>query len=174
MSVIAKMEIEDCKSFGRTGWLTRLKCVCENDVMAEYATAHEDRLFTRYSPWGDCQLGLCLVSGVDVASLKGRKFYMITTRGNLRPPFRGAAAVLKARCVEVARTGKDQNRVEVAAAYCEDRGLNWRMSIDNPPAVAFFEPGESDYFVAFYDCERFTMDEALADAHEEPDQATSG
>jgi hypothetical protein len=165
MSVIAKMEIEDCKSFGKTGWLTRLKCVCENDLMAAYAEANEDRLFTRYSPWGDCQLGACLVSGVDVATLKGRKFYMVTLREEQPPKCAGASITLKARCVEVARTGKDSNRVEVASAYCEDRGLNWRMSIDNPPAVAFFEPGESDYFVAFYDAERFTMDEALADAH---------
>jgi hypothetical protein len=39
------------------------------------------------------------------------------------------------------------------------------MSIDNPPAVAFFEPGKNDYWVAFYPDYRFSKEEALADAH---------
>lgn len=164
MSVIAKLQISSCRDFGKTGFMTTLHCVCENDLMAAYAEAGEDRCFTKYSPWGEMQLGKCLVSGIQTDMLKGRKFYAIALRGSERPACKGAAAVVPARVAEVAKTSPDMGRVEIIQAK-GDVGLNWRMSIDNPPAVTFFEPGAGDYWVAFYDAIGFNMDEALADAH---------
>jgi hypothetical protein len=164
MSVIAKLQITSCRDFGKTGFMTTLQCVCENDLMAAYSEANEDRCFTRYSPWGEAQLGKCLVTGVPVDMLKGRKFYAVALRGSEQPAFKGAAAVVPARVAEVAKTGPDNGRVEIVT-FKGDVGLNWRMSIDNPPAVEFFEPGACDYFVAFYDAIEFNMDEALASAH---------
>jgi hypothetical protein len=164
MSVIAKLQITSCRDFGKTGFMTTLQCVCENDLMAAYAEANEDRCFTKYSPWGEAQLGKCLVTGVPVDMLKGRKFYAIALRGSEQPKCEGAAAVVPARVAEVAKTSPDNGRVEIVS-FKGEVGLNWRMSIDNPPAVEFFVPGSCDYFVAFYDALEFSMDEALASAH---------
>lgn len=52
MSVIAKLSIVKVTRFG-TGTHVALNCVCANDLMAAYAESEEDRLFTRYSPWGE-------------------------------------------------------------------------------------------------------------------------
>jgi hypothetical protein len=163
-SVIAKMQITSCRDFGKTGFLTVLNCVCENDLMAAYADSEEDRMFTKYSPWGEMQLGKCLVYGVSVDMIRGHKFYVIALRGAEKPTCPGATAVIAARCSEVAKLGPERYRVEVGQFRGEE-GLNWRMSIDNPPAVAFFEPDQCDYWVAFYDASQFTRDTALGDAH---------
>jgi hypothetical protein len=161
-AVIAKLQITSSRSFG-SGCLTVLNCICENDLMAAYAESEEDRLFTKYSPWGEAHLGACLATGVEISSLDGRRFYVVTVNG--QQPCRGAAKVVACRVVAITDFGDNQaKRVEVASEYAEKTALNWKMSIDNPPAVAFFEPGKGGYRVAFYDADEFTRDTALADA----------
>ena len=60
-------------------------------------------------------------------------------------------------------------QVELTAGYDQKNphyaAFNWRMSIDNPPAAAFFKPGQGGYWLAFYDADRFSYSEALAHAH---------
>lgn len=165
-SVIAKLQIVSQRQFGEGQYLTTLQCVCENDMMAAYAGSEEDRLFTKYSPWGEAQVGCLLGSGFVP---KGQKFYAIALRGdpNVPPPCPKARKVVAVVCEEVANLGHDQSRVEVASRG--KVGLNWRMSIDNPPAVAFFQPRIYDYWVAFYSADEFSRDEALADAHTQPE-----
>lgn len=164
MSVIAKLQISSCRAFG-TGVLTILNCVCENDLMAAYAKADEDRCFTKYSPWGEAQLGASLVNGVGISLTEGRKFYAIALRGE-RPACPGAAKLVQCRIPSITDFGDGMaKRVEIASEYGEKTPFNWRMSIDNPPAVQFFTPGASGYWVAFYDADGFDMQAALADAH---------
>jgi hypothetical protein len=106
------------------------------------------------------QVGALIGSGHIV---KGQKFYVIALPGgDKRPACPRARKVVSAYCDEVANIGHDQSRVEIAGQNGD--ALNWRMSIDNPPAVAFFVP-KSSYWVAFYPADEFTRDEALADAH---------
>lgn len=171
-AVIAKLQVTSCRSFGSSGGLTILNCVCENDLMAAYAEAEEDRCFTKYSPWGEAQFGGYLGSG-NVELLEGQKFYAIVLRG-VRPACAKAATAswkperrttLSVRAHAVTDYGDGQaKRIEICNEYNEPVGFNWKMSIDNPPAVEFFEPGKTDYWVAFYPADHFTRDTALADA----------
>lgn len=175
MSVIAKMTLNGCLDFG-TGSLSKLSCVCENDLMAAYAKADEDRLFTRYSPWGEMKLGHKFVTERGNTKFEvGQSFYVVALRHPERPACLKAEHVHPARCHAIHDFGATK-QVEVAhdawpATAPQPRPdshpgeLYWRMSIDNPPAVAFFVPGKSGYWVAFYDASRFTIREALADAH---------
>jgi hypothetical protein len=159
-SVIAKFQIVSQRQFGEGQFLTSLSCVCENDLMAAYAGSEEDRLFTRYTGWGEAQVGALLGSG---HCTKGQKLYAVFLRSTEKPSCPRARKVVAAYVDEVANIGHDQGRVEIAGR--DQVGLNCRMSIDNPPAVAFFEPKVYDYWVAFYCADELTRDEALADAH---------
>lgn len=183
MSVIAKMQLNGTLDFG-SGSLSKLSCVCENDMMAAYAGANEDRLFTKYSPYGEMKLGHGFKDRNGMPKFQpGHKFYVMVLKnekvdGTLvlkKPSCPGAEHVHPARChavhdfgttkqVEVSHDGWPVSATSLAP---EDRPgeLHWRMSIDNPPAVAFFEPGHLGYWVAFYDADKFTSNEAIGDAH---------
>jgi hypothetical protein len=169
MPVIAKMQLNGVLNFG-SGSVSKLSCVCENDLMAAYAKADEDKLFTRYSPWGEMKLGHSLRSFKD-----GQKFYVVALKSKSRPKCEKAAHVHPARVhvvedygsskqVQLSYDGYNKNAY-TSVDYEHPGELHWRMTIDNPPAVEFFTPGENDYWVAFYPDDKFTQHEALVDAH---------
>lgn len=161
-AVIAKMQITGCRDFGATGWLTTLNCVCENDLMAAYAGAEENRCFTKYSPWGEGQVNAALGSG-NIEMFTSREVYMVSVRGAEKPKCEKALLVVPARVHAITDFGDYQaKQVEVVGAG--KVGLRWKMAIDNPPAVEFFEPGKSDYWVAFYAADEHNRDSALIDA----------
>jgi hypothetical protein len=165
-AVISKMKIKTVRSFGDSGMLTTLDCVCENDLMAAYAGAEEDRCFTKYSPWGEAVLSKSLLSG-NIDMMQGHPVYVVVTRRSDGFKCGGALAVIEAR-VEC-RTdygGARSSVVEVCQSYCGEKvGFNMKTAIDNPPAVEFFELGSDNYRVAFYDAETFSRDTALADVY---------
>jgi hypothetical protein len=171
MSVISKMVLKGVLDFP-SGAISKLSCVCENDLMAAYAKADEDRCFTKYSPWGVMQLGHSLRSFPDE-----KAFYVVALGPDDKGKCEGAAHIHPFRVASVTHYGGESAQVEACHDGCGQSArnldpdtvpigaLNWRMSIDNPPAVAFFRPGQSGYRVALYDAERFTIETALADAH---------
>jgi len=175
MSVIAKMKLDGTLDFG-SGAVTKLSCVCENDLMAAYAKSDEDRLFTKYSPWGEMKLGHKFVDKHGLPKFPvGKSVYVIALRGKERPICAKAEHVHPARCHVVHDFGTTK-QVEVSHDGWSKSAHNpkpddfpgefhWRMSIDNPPAVAFFEPGKADYWIAFYDADEFSIHDALGDAH---------
>lgn len=177
MSVIAKMQLNGTLDFG-SGSLSKLSCVCENDLMAAYAGSEEDRLFTKYSPWGEMKLGYGFKterSGLPKFQ-PGHKFYVMAVRSASKPACPGAEHVhpCSVRVIHDYGSSKqvelayDPRTVGAQPSYAMDEHpgeFHWRMTIDNPPAVAFFEPGKSGYWVAFYDAEKFDRDAAIADAH---------
>src|SRR6185369_7548856 len=55
MSVIAKLTVRSIVEFG-TGTFVELGCIADNEMMAAYATSNEDKLFSKYSPWGEIKL----------------------------------------------------------------------------------------------------------------------
>lgn len=166
MSVIAKLQIRSVNEFG-SGRLVELSCVCANDLMTAYAESEEDKLFTKYSPWGEMKLqqpsNFCLGEVGDA-------FYVMllrTAEAGDPQEFRGAYAVGRARCVSLTDFGDNQaKRVEICDSYADQRhrgflGFNWKMSVDNPPATDQFKPGEDDYYIAFYPAKSFSRDEAI-------------
>lgn len=176
MSVIAKMQLNGTLDFG-SGALTKLSCVCENDLMAAYAKSDEDKLFTKYSPWGEMKLGYGFKDKHGIPKYQqGQKFYVIALRSDAKPECARAEHVHPAG-VRVVHDFGSSKQVELAydprsygAPPCNSMDehpgeLHWRMTIDNPPAVAFFEPGKSGYWIAFYDADKFNIPEALSDAH---------
>ena len=183
MSVIAKMQLDGTLDFPN-GSKSKLSCVCENDLMAAYADSEEDRLFTKYSPWGEMEIehGFKDPKTGMKQFADGHRFYVIAVRNERvdgalkieRPAFPGAAHVHPAHCPVVHDFGTDKQIELVNNGWGYGGGrpkpdehpglLHWRMTVDNPPAVEFFEPGGYGYWVAFYDAETFTRDTALADA----------
>lgn len=180
MSVIAKLQLNGTLDFG-TGSLSKLSCVCENDLMAAYAKSNEDRLFTKYSPWGEMRIGYGFKDKFGLRKFaEGHKFYAIALRSSKKPPCPGAEHVHPARChvihdfgttkqIEVSYDGWSQS-AQNPKPDTHPGEFHWRMSIDNPPAVAFFEPGKSDYWIAFYDAELWSIETALGDAHTFPEE----
>jgi hypothetical protein len=164
-AVISKMNITSSRDFGKSGWLTVLNCICQNDLMAAYAEpGHEDRCFTKHSPWGEAQVGHSLLSG-PVDCFIGRSLYVVAVRGETKPRCPGALLVVRARVGSITDNGDGQAKiVEVLDYGGNEPGLRIRTAIDNPPAVAFFEPGKMDYWVVFYDATTASTDEAVADA----------
>jgi hypothetical protein len=172
-AIISKMQIKTQRDFGKSGTLATLECVCENDTMAAYAGAEEDRCFTKYSPFGQAQVGTALGFG-SVPLIPGKSLYVIVTRrddGFLFPAAQlvqwdPARRYIDARCISITDFGDGQAKVvEVAQSYNGEKiGLNMKTAIDNPPAVDFFKPGADNYRVAFYDADQFSRDTALADA----------
>lgn len=154
MSVIAKMIINGISEFPN-GRLVELGCVCENDIMAAYADSEEDRLFTKYSPWGEIKLNQ--PSGFALGG-RGDKFYVMLGRANEISDFgfSRAVAFCPARVVSLTDFGDGAaRRVEICNGYrkAEAHGVesfNWKMSVDNPPATAQFKPSVDDYWIAFY------------------------
>lgn len=192
MTVIAKLTVRNVVEFG-TGTFVELGCIAENDLMAAYATKDEDKLFSRYSPWGEVRLhqrnGWAVFTQRD-APLSGehvdipgkfKAFYAILVAETDVDcdRFKGASAYVKMVCYSKAKFAQDGSRVELREAYGWSKGndetdyrsrrgvidkLSWKMQVDNPPAEAQFVPGAT-YWLAFYDCEQFDMSAALAAAH---------
>lgn len=166
MSVIAKMRAT-VHNFG-TGRLIDLSCVCENDLMAAYAGSEEDKLFTKYSPWGEMKVhqpdGWCLASEHEtlyVIILKGEEVRDTT--------FPGSRGHCKARVVSVTDFGDGQaKRVEIASDHQVEQnritGFNWKMSVDNPPVFDQLIAGDRGYWVVFYPAD-IGRDAAIQKAH---------
>ncbi len=172
MSVIAKLQLNGTLDFAN-GSLSKLSCVCENDMMAAYAGANEDRLFTKYSPYGEMKIehGFKTAKGNPKFEI-GHKFYVVILRSLTGVPLcPGAEHVHPVRChaihdfgttkqVEISNDGWPMS-ANLPAPEGTPGVFHWRMSIDNPPAVAFFEPGKAGYYAAFYDADKFTSAEAV-------------
>ena len=175
MSVIAKMKLDGALDFAN-GALSKLSCVCENDLMAAYAKSDEDRLFTKYSPWGEMKLGHKFVTDKGNTKFQpGQAFYVVALRDTKKPTCSKAEHVHPVNCRVIHDFGTSKQVEVVHDAWPTSSynpkpedfpgELHWRMTIDNPPAVAFFEPGKSGYWIAFYDADKYSIHQALADAH---------
>lgn len=179
MSVIAKLSIRQVKPFGM-GQAVELGCVCANDLMAAYATTEEDKLFTKYSPWGEMTINQ--PGGFGLGKV-GEVFYAVVLRGDEAKrallgewsggnpyPFPGAYVYTSAHCRSMLDMGDNQAKTVEFVDHLKDqaRGIDrlaWKMSVDNPGATDQFKPGASDYFIALYPEEKFDRDAAIAAAH---------
>lgn len=173
MSVIAKLEVRDLRDFG-SGQLIELGCVCENDLMAAYADSEEDRLFTKYSPWGDARVHTD-DSPTFGKIARGDKFYVMLARTAEcgADPMPGALMRAPARIAGLTNHGDGMAQtVEIASGHRKDPAVfstvtafSWRMSVDNPGATAQFEPGVDDYWIGFYPATSFDRNAAISAAH---------
>jgi hypothetical protein len=170
MSVIAKVSIRGIHNYG-SGSLVELGCVCENDLMAAYAGSEEDKLFTKYSPWGEVKLHQ---PAGWVLGKQGDAFYVMI--GNDLPEGVDLSfgdhiyAWSQAKVASITDFGDNQaKRVEIIDTGNQRGGaitsFNWKMSVDNPGATNQLEPGNSKYWVAFYPADQFNRDSAIAAFH---------
>lgn len=172
MSVIAKMSIRAITSFSGAAKLLDMSCICDNDLMAAYATSEEDKLFTKYSPWGEIKLHQD--DGYALGE-EGDYFYVMLMRTSEVQDFgfAGAYASLPVKCVSLTDFGDGQaKRVEFTDGWRKvEKGkraatkMNWKMSVDNPGATVQFLPGVDDYWVAFYPAKVFDRDGVIRAAH---------
>lgn len=183
MAVIAKLMVRRVVNFG-TGNFVELGCVCDNDLMAAYATTEEDKLFSRYSPWGEVRLNQRAGWGVftheeDVHVVEPNKgpraFYVMLLTENevYSETFPKASAFIKMNCYSKSQFAGDGSRVELREVYgwhetSDSRSrinviekMSWKMHVDNPPAEAGFIPG-TNYWVAFYDAAVFDRDRTIS------------
>lgn len=177
MSVIAKLSIRSITAFG-TGQHVKLACVATNDVMAAYAVTEEDKLFTKYSPWGEMKLnqpaGYSLGQAGDEFK-QGDVFYVMALAAKEvdDTTFPGSYAVCPAICASLTDFGDGQaKRVEFrnGGSASDHRGvdrLNWKMSVDNPAATGQFKPG-TEYWIALYPAAKFDRDATIRAAHGHP------
>jgi hypothetical protein len=187
MSVIAKLYVDTVTDFG-TGTYIKLSCIAENDLMAAYATSEEDKLFSKYSPWGEMRLNQRAAFSVFTKSEEhvqppgGARpmFYaMLVSKAEVgdKAKFPTAAAYIPVTCYSKTKFAGDGSRVELRESYSykapaevdwRDRGqviekISWKMQVDNPPAEAGFVPGQ-DYWLVFYDASKFDRDQAISAA----------
>lgn len=189
MSVIAKLMVRGVVPFGAGGKLIELSCVCDNDLMAAYATTEEDKLFTKYSPWGEMRLhqpdgwslaphsydpsdGMTVPPAFYVMAINESEHDLVEEAGHAFEPsanFPGASVWAMGVCYSVTDFGgtkqvqfQANNGGSVKGRAFEK--LNWRMSVDNPAASGQFKPGER-YFIVLYPAERFSRDQAIRAAH---------
>lgn len=176
MAVIAKMDVrEEPRDYGSGTKQLQLHCVCDDKLMAYTdeckADNLEDKTFNDASPSGDAIMQV--PHGFPVA--RQEKFYLIFERQPDCPPFDNAELVCKLRVNGITDYGGTSKTVEMFSAYgygntmppYHDRQIdsfNLKMMIDNPKASVQFEPGAEGYWVGIYRCDKFTMQEALADA----------
>lgn len=188
MSVIAKLYVSKHVPFG-TGSYVELSCIAENDLMAAYATTNEDKLFSKYSPWGEIRLNQranWAVFALDENHVQPpgprQAFYaiLIPVKDTADTALDKAAAAVKLDCCAKTKFAGDGSRVELRETHTwakdtatpadfKDRRvviekLSWKMQVDNPPAEAQFVPGET-YWLLFYSATTFDMAAALALAH---------
>jgi len=178
MSVIAKLSIRNIAEFG-TGSLVELECYCSNDMMAAYAETEENRLFTKYSPWGSMKLNLS--SGWSLGEVGDIFYVMMLNKDEIEPErltapstgfsnsgvFPSASIYTKTLCYSLTSFGGDSKNVEFRTATGEGRGvdkLNCKMAVDNPGATDQFRPGEVCW-LAFYPEKKFDRDAAIRAAH---------
>lgn len=187
MSVIAKLMVRQAVQYG-TGTFVELGCVCDNDLMAAYATSDEDKLFSRYSPWGEIRLnqrsGWAVFTHdadqhVEPPGAGPKAFYvMLLTDEEVSAAsgeygFPGAAAFVKVTCYSKTKFAGDGSRVELREVHNWKIGetnyqkrdsvierMSWKMHVDNPPAEAGFTPGK-DYWAVFYDAQSFSQKQAI-------------
>lgn len=178
MSVIAKFATREIAHFG-TGQLVSLSCWCENDLMAAYATDEQDKLFTKYSPWGEMRINTFENHPLFKAHSdynQASAFYVVLLSeaeageidANETQAFPGAEFFCRVRCYSVLDLGADSKNVEFKITEKQPHrgvdGFNWKMAVDNPGASDQFHP-RADYFAAFYDATKFTSREAIRAAH---------
>lgn len=178
MSVIAKFATREVVQFG-TGSLISLSCWCENDLMAAYATDEQDKLFTKYSPWGEMRINTFENNPLFHAHSdynQASAFYVVllsaAEAGEIGDTearaFAGATIFAKVRCKSLTDFGGGTKNVEFTLTEKQPHrgvdGFNWKMAVDNPGASDQFKPGEL-YFMAFYDATKFTSREAIRAAH---------
>lgn len=169
MAVIAKLIARNIHDFG-SGRLVELGCICDNDLMAAYAQSEDDKLFTKYSPWGEMKLHQ--PNGYSLT--EGEAYYVVILRsdeapenGYMSPMHGGPSVAHPARIVSITDFGDNQaKRVEICDGCRKVSGhgaqnFNWKMSVDNPPAVSQMVPGIDDYWVVFYPAARFDRDKAI-------------
>lgn len=171
MFVIAKMyAVNDPRRFALEQQI-ELTCVCDDRLMsgneACRKAALENATFNQASPSGDCRFNTSVQRDVR----RQEEFYLIFVKQAEAPAFEGAEFVAPLHCGSVTDFGGTTKRIEVYASGYRDKvhpkevqHLNLRMQIDNPRASIVFEPGVGGYWVGIYPADRFTMDEALADA----------
>ena len=157
MSVIAKMRVSNVNDFG-SGRLVEMSCICDNDLMTEYAGSEEDKLFTRYSPWGEIKLHQ--PSGWAMGDQNDLFYVMILSKDEAgeEPKFPGAYAFCQLRVASITDFGDGQaKRLEMCEGWqaknCPSKGVanfNWKMAVDNPAVISQLSPGTENYFVAFY------------------------
>lgn len=187
MSVIAKFVIRNTTQFG-TGQLVELGCWCDNDLMTTYATSEQDKLFTKYSPWGEIRLNTPehMIFGSAPEDMKpASAFYVMALNVSELDPiddidtkaFPGAAMFFKATCKSLTDLGAGTKNVEFRLHSAQPHrgalGFNWKMAVDNPGASDQFKPLEH-YWIVFYRADKFDRDAAIAAAHhqEKPLAAT--
>lgn len=190
MSVIAKMLVRGVTDFG-TGRLVELGCVADNDMMAAYAKTEEDRLFTKYSPWGEMKIsqpeGWALGDvGDPLFDKKPAAFYVMALHETEHelvqgpseawrpdPNFPGASGWVFGRCHVVSDFGgtchvefRGGNAGTIKGRAIEK--LSWKMSVDNPGASNQFKPGHN-YWIVLYDASKFDRDATIRAAHGHPE-----
>src|SRR5580698_3636815 len=125
MSVIAKLYAADVRDFG-TGSSVTMQCVAENDLMAAYATSEEDKLFSRYSPWGEMRLnqrsGWAVFTSIAEIHPPAapRYFYAMLIsleEAGAEASFDGCAAYIKVDCYSRTKFAQDGSRVELRETY---------------------------------------------------------
>jgi len=171
MSIIAKLIVHAARDFG-SGGLVELGCICENDLMAAYATSHEDKLFTKYSPWGEARLHLPQTAKVP---LPQDAYYLVVLRPDEVQPDRiahpEADFIVQARLAGITDRGEGvAKQLEFVLGYRSkgdtDLGrhataFNWRMAVDNPGATDQLTAGADGYMIGFYPTAKFTSGEAI-------------
>lgn len=168
MSVIAKMNTQTARDFG-CGALIEFSCVCANDLMAAYAESHEDKLFTKYSPWGEARLHVR--AGVPLPESGDQFYLLILSADEIEAGAHHDQAAYSAPIYVSGVTDRGEGQakqVEFVGGMNEASGVtgfNWRMAVDNPGATDQLVPGRSGYVVGFYPVTRFDRDEAIHAAH---------
>lgn len=178
MSIIAKMIVHSARDFG-SGALVELGCICENDLMAAYATSHEDKLFTKYSPWGEARMHLPQSARMP---LEQDAYYLVVLRRDERYEghiMHGSADfIVEARLAGITDRGEGVAKALEFVGYQnkDDTDLgrhptsfNWRMNVDNPGATDQLIAGKDGYLIGFYPVAKFTYYEAISAAHERLD-----
>lgn len=136
MTVIAKLFVSRTTDFN-TGSFVELSCICENDLMAAYATKDEDKLFTRYSPWGEIRLnqraGWAVFTHEGEAHIPApggpKAFYAVMQPADqvedASVRFKRAAAFVKINCYSKSQFAQDGSRVELREIY------SWQKFVDD-------------------------------------------
>lgn len=171
MSVIAKMVIRGVHDFG-SGKLVELSCICENDLMAAYAESEGDKLFTKYSPWGEIKLHS--PEGYLLGDIGEAFCVMILHKDEVGDfTFPGSYAFSTLGVASITDYGDGQaKRLDMTHYRWAGGGVtkgitsfNWKMSVDNPSVFNQLKAGCWDYWMAFYPASKFDRNGAIQAAH---------
>ena len=171
MSVIAKLSVRDVHNFG-TGTLVDMGCVCENDLMANYAGSEEDKLFTKASPWGEARFNLGIFE-LGASVFQGDQFYAMLVHkdepGYTENPA-GSFLSCPARIASVVDYGGTSKTVNITSDNSVPKELllrqfNWKMTIDNPGASNQLKPGSDGWWFSLFKAAGTNRNEVIAKAH---------